>query len=189
MSLTSHLEKRYRRKWQPTPIFLPWKSHEQSSLVGYRPQGRKELDTTECVGDREKQWSLCFPIHFKLLQKSVNLPLLLPQSGYYISSVQFSLVQFSHSVVSDSSRPLGLQHTRPPCLSPTPSVYSNSCPSSRWCHPTISSLCRPLLLSPSIFPSIRVFSNESALCIRWPKDWSFSFSHQSFQWMLRTDFL
>ena len=67
----------------------------------------------------------------------------------------------------------GLQHARPPCPSPTPGVYSNSCPSSRWCHPTI---CHPLLLPTSIFPSIRVFSNESVLRIRWPKYWSFSFS-------------
>ena len=51
----------------------------------------------------------------------------------------FNSVQFSHSVVSDSSRPHGLQHTRPPCPSPTPRVYSNSCPLSRWCHPSISS--------------------------------------------------
>ena len=71
--------------------------------------------------------------------------------------------------------PHGLQHARPPCPSPTPRVYSNSCPSSRWCHPAISSSARPLF-PPSIFPSIRVFSNESALRIRWPKYWSFSFS-------------
>ena len=83
--------------------------------------------------------------------------------------------QFSHSVVSDSLWPHGLQHGRLPCPSPTPGAYSNSCPLSRWCHPTISSCC-PLLLPPSIFPSIRVFSNESALHIRWPKYWSFSFS-------------
>ena len=51
----------------------------------------------------------------------------------------------------------------------------NLCPLSQWCHPTISS-CHPLLLLPSIFPSIRVFSNESVLCIRWPKYWSFSFN-------------
>ena len=50
-------------------------------------------------------------------------------------------------------------------------------------------LCRPLLLLPCIFPSIRVFSSELALHIRWPKWWSFSFSHQSFQWIFRTDFL
>ena len=84
-------------------------------------------------------------------------------------------VQFSRSVVSDSLRHHGLQHTRPPCPSPTPRACSNSCPLSQWCHPTIS-LCRPLLLLPSIFPSIRLFINESTLCIRWPKYWSFSFS-------------
>ena len=50
-------------------------------------------------------------------------------------------------------------------------------------------LCHPLLLLPPIFPSIRVFSNESVLHIRWPKYWSFSFSISSFQWIFRTDFL
>ena len=84
-------------------------------------------------------------------------------------------VQFSCSVVSDSVRPHGLRQARLPCPKPTPGVYSNSCPLSWWCHPTISSYCR-LLLPPSIFPSIRVFSNESAFCIRWPKYWSFSSS-------------
>ena len=147
-------------------------------------------------------------------------------------------VQFSRSVVSDSLQPHGLQHTRPPCPSPTPRVYSNSCTLGWWCLVSyfdlffdifrnfgrihISSvqllsrvwlfatpwtaarqaslsitnsqsllklmyiesvmpynhliLCHPLLLSPSIFPSIRVFSNESVLHIRWQKYWSFSFS-------------
>ena len=84
-------------------------------------------------------------------------------------------VQFSHSVMSDSLPPREPQHARPTCPSPTPGVYPNSCPLSRWCHPTISS-CRPLLLLPSILPSIRVFSNESALCIRWPMYWSSSFN-------------
>ena len=84
-------------------------------------------------------------------------------------------IQSSHSVVSDSLRPHGLQHARPPCPSPTPRVYPNSCPSSWWCYPTITS-CFPLLLLSSIFPTIRGFSNESALHIRWPKYWSFSFN-------------
>jgi len=78
--------------------------------------------------------------------------------------------------MSDSLQPRGLQHARPPCPSPTPRVYPNSCPLSRWCHPTISSSALNLLLLPSVFPSIRVFSNESALHIRWPEYWSFSFS-------------
>ena len=76
--------------------------------------------------------------------------------------------------MSNSLWPHGLQHTRPPCPSPTPGVYPDSCPLSWWCHPTIS-FCHPLLL-PSIFPSIRVFSNELGLHIRYPKYWSFSFT-------------
>ena len=85
-------------------------------------------------------------------------------------------IQFSPSVVFDSLRPHEPQHTRPPCPSPTPGVHSNPCSSSRWCPSNHLILCRPLLLLPSIFPSIRVFSNESALHIRWSKYWSFSFN-------------
>ena len=85
------------------------------------------------------------------------------------------LRQFSHSVVSNSLWPHGLQHNRLPCPAPIPGTCSNSCPLSLWCQPTISS-CHPLLFPPSIFPSIRVFSNESVLHIRWSKYWSFSFS-------------
>ena len=53
------------------------------------------------------------------------------------------MAQFSCSVLSDSLRPHGLKYTRPPCPLPTPGVYSNSCPLSRWCHPTISSSVIP----------------------------------------------
>ena len=65
----------------------------------------------------------------------------------------FSSVQFSHSVVSDSFRPHESQHTRPPCPSPTPRVYPNSCPLSRWCHPAISSSLIPFSSSPQSFPA------------------------------------
>ena len=210
--------------------------------------------------------------------KRADLKVFLFMFWYKIQKVQFS------SVMSDSLPPHEPQHARPPCPSPIPGVYSNSCPLSRWCHPTISSsvvplssrlqfflasrsfpvsqlfvsvgqsigfsfsispsneysglisfrmdwvdllasssvqslsrvwlfvtpwtaacqaslppitnsqsllklmsiesvmpsnhviLCRPLLFLPSIFPSIGVFSNESALCIRWPKYWTFSFN-------------
>ena len=85
--------------------------------------------------------------------------------------IQFSSVQ----LLSRSLLPHESQHARLPCPSPTPGVYPNPCPSSWWCHPAISS-CHPLFLKPSIFPSTRVFSNESALRIRWPKYWSFSFN-------------
>ena len=87
----------------------------------------------------------------------------------------FSSVQFSRSVVSDSLQPHESQHARPPCPSSTPGVHSDSCASSRWCHPAFI-LCHPLLLLPPIPPSIRVFSSESTLHMRWPKYWSFSFS-------------
>ena len=83
---------------------------------------------------------------------------------------QFSSVQLLSHV-----RPHELQHTRLPCPSPTPGVYPKPYPLSQWCHPTISS-CHALLLLPSIFPYIRVFSNESTLHMRWPKYWSFSFN-------------
>ena len=93
------------------------------------------------------------------------------------SLVQFSSVQFNHSVVSDSLRPHESQHARLPCPSPTPGVYSNSCPSSQCCHPTISSSVIPFSSHFQSFPaSGSFFSNESFLHIRWPKYWNFSFS-------------
>ena len=87
-------------------------------------------------------------------------------------------VQFSHSVPSDPLWPHGLQHARLPYPSPTPRAYSDllklmSIESVMPSNHLI--LCHLLLLPPSIFSSIRIFSNESALLIRWPKYWSFSF--------------
>ena len=85
-------------------------------------------------------------------------------------------VQFSCSVMSNSLQPHEPQHTRVPCLitnsqsPPKPVSIELVMPSNHLI------LCHPLLLLPSMFPSIRVFSNESALCIRWPKYWSFSFN-------------
>ena len=70
---------------------------------------------------------------------------------------QFSSIQFSHSVMSDSLWPHELQHTRPPCPSPTPGVYPNSCPLSQWCHPTISSFVIPFSSCPQSFPAWRSF--------------------------------
>ena len=93
-----------------------------------------------------------------------------------IPHLQFSSVQFGRKVMSNSLRPHELQHARLP-LSIT---NSQSPPKPMSIESVMRSnhliLCRPLLLLPSIFPCIRVFSNESALHIRWPKYWSFSFS-------------
>ena len=89
-------------------------------------------------------------------------------------------VQFSCSVMSDSLRPHESQHARPPCPLPSPRVHSNSRPLSQWCHPNSSSSIVPFSSCPQSFsasglPSFRVFSNELALQIRWPKYWSISF--------------
>ena len=88
----------------------------------------------------------------------------------------FNLVHFSCSVVSDSLPPHKLQYTRPPCSSPTPRVYPNSWSIRSVMPSNCIILCCPLLFTPSIFLSIKVFSNESVLHIRWPKYWSFSFN-------------
>ena len=80
---------------------------------------------------------------------------------------------FSHQVVFDSLQPQGLQYARLPCSSPSLRVCPSSCPLNQWCYPTISS---SVTLLPSIIPSGRVFSNEWALHVRWPKYWNVCFS-------------
>ena len=116
---------------------------------------------------------ICFGEYFILVHRNQIIFL-----NACISSVQFTcsvvITLCDHSLWSH-----GLQHTKPSCPSPAPRCYSNSGPLSQWCHTTIHHpplLCHPRLLLPTIFPTIRVFSNESVLHIRWPKYWSFSFS-------------
>ena len=95
------------------------------------------------------------------------------------------LLLFSQSLVmSDSLRPCGWQHTRLPCPPLSPGVWWNACPLSWWCHPTILSFIITFSSCLPLFSSIRVFSNELALHIRWPK-----FKHLSFHWIFRVDFL
>ena len=117
--------------------------------MGYSPWGCKKSDTTE------------------QLTHTVDIQGILS-------------VQFSRSVVSDSLRPCGLQHTRSPCPSPSPGVCPSSCLLKLMSFASVMPsshliVCLPLLLLPSIFPSIRVFSNELAVCIRWQKYWSLNF--------------
>ena len=85
------------------------------------------------------------------------------------TAIQFSAFQFSHSVVSDSLRPHGLQNARLTCPSPTPGAYSNSCPSSRWCHPVISS---SVILFSSCLQSFLASGS-------FPRSWLFASSGQS----------
>ena len=98
-----------------------------------------------------------------------------PSLWYFCSSSPNRLTQlllFSHPVVSNSFWPRGLQHARPPCPSPPPEVCWSSWPLHRWCLPDISSSDTLFSFCPQSFPSIRDFSNESAVCIRWPNYWS-----------------
>ena len=117
-----------------------------------------------CAGHGASSSVRDLPLQLSGLSRKTLLPLLAP----------LHLVQFSHSVVSGSLGPHGLQQA---CLSITNSQSLLKLMSIESVTPSNHLiLCRPLLLPPSIFPSIRVFSNESALRIRWLKYWSFSFS-------------
>ena len=109
------------------------------------------------------------------LEKQISLTLSLPSSSSTAIAVNVLSDQFSHSVMSDYLWHHRLQHARSPCPSPTRSLLRLRSIESVM-PPNHLILCRPLLLLPSIFPSIRVFSNESVLHIRWPEYWSFSFS-------------
>ena len=86
------------------------------------------------------------------------------------------LLFFSGSVLSDSLQPHGLQHARLPCPSSSLRACSNSCPSSQWCHPTISSSVIPFSSCPLSFPASGSFPMSQLLHIRWPKYWSFRFN-------------
>ena len=94
----------------------------------------------------------------------------------------------SHSVVSDSLRPHGLQYARLPCPSPTPGGSSNSCPLSWWCHPTISSFVVPFSSRLQSFPALGSFQWVSC-SHQVAKVLEFQLQHQFFQWIFRTDFL
>ena len=97
------------------------------------------------------------------------LPFFLLKSTYRLSYLKETIVQFIGSAVSDSLQPHKPQHARPPCPSPAPGVHPNPCPSTWWCHPTISSSVVPFSSCPQSFPASGSFQ------MRWPKYWSFSF--------------
>ena len=104
------------------------------------------------------------------------------------SAGKASVSQFSCSVTSDPLQPHGLQHARPPCPSPIPGVYANSCPLSQWCHPTISSSVISFSPCPQSFPASGCFQ-MSQLFTSVAKVLEFQLRHQYFQWTPRTDLL
>ena len=103
-----------------------------------------------------------------------------------LTQLWFGSVQFSCSVVSDSFRRHEPQHARPPCPSPTPRVHPNPCPSSWWCHPTISFFVTPSRPALNLSHHQGLFKWLSSLH-QVAKLLEFQLQHQSFQWTPRTD--
>ena len=155
----------WSRKWQPTPLFLPGKFHGQRSLVGYGPRGCKDSDMTERLST-QTNWS----IYSNLYEETVNFTVRhsVSQSVQLLSRVRL----FATPWIAARQPSLSITNFR---SSPKPMSIESVMPSSHLI------LCYPLLFLPSIFPSIRVFSSESVLRIRWPKDLSFSFSISPFK--------
>ena len=141
-----------RRRWDPTPVLLPGKSHGWRSLVGCSPGGCEELDTTE-------------RLHFHFSLSSIG-----EGNG---NPLQCSCLENPRDRGAWWAAIYGVQQSWT-CLKRLGSSSSMSIESVMPSNYLI--FCHPLLLMPSIFPSIRVFSSESVLRIRWPKDWSFSFN-------------
>ena len=136
------------------PLSMGFPSQEYWSLLPFPPPG--DLCDLEITPESLKSAALVSGF-FILLLAPPGKPLYEPLSRVWLFATPWTT------------------HTRLPCPSLPPGVCSNLCPLSWWCHPTLI-LCCPLLLLPSIFSSIKVFYNESALYIRCPKYWSFSFS-------------
>ena len=132
-----------RTIWQPTPVFLPGKSHGRRSLAGYSPWDCKESDTTEHIHTNINMRQFTSVQSLSRVRLFVTPWTAACQASLSITNSQSLLKLMSIESVMPSNHLI---------------------------------LCHPLLLLPSIFPSIRVFSNESVLHIRWPKYWSFSFS-------------
>ena len=163
-----------------------------SSVLAWRIPGMGEPGGLLSVGSRRVRhdWSdlaAAAAVQLKILciqpSEIQNPPLL---------EVSFSSVQFNHSVMSNYLPPHEPQHTRPPCPSPIPGVHPNSRRLSPWCHPATSSSVVPFSSCPQTLPAsnfTQVFSNESALHIRWQKYWSFSFNIRPSSEHTKTDVL
>ena len=132
----------WRRKQQPTPVFLPGESHGQTSLKCYSLWGHKELDTIKWLRS-----SIMPLIIFNVFLQSNILEI------YFLVYYNIFLIVLLLFSLSDSLRPHGLQHARLPCPLPRPRAFSSSCPLSWWCHPTISSSVIPFSFCLQSFPA------------------------------------
>ena len=129
----------------------------------------KDSKNLQDIKDWKQQVSWALSHYFEFINKNGIVHVRL-QLWLWISESVSSVTQSCPTLCEPVD-----SRSRLPCPSLTPRTYWNSCPSHWWCHPTLI-LCHSLLFLPSIFSSIRIFSNELILHIRWPKYWSFSFS-------------
>jgi len=130
-----------------------------------------------------------FDYQFNLLANNLSVQIFVWSSCVYVLLWFCPLFsQFSCSVMSNSLRPHGLQHARPPCPSPTTGACSNSCPLSQWCHPTIASSIIPFSSCLQSFPASGSFLMSQSFTSG-GQSMEFQLRHQSFHWIFRTDFL
>ena len=146
-SATSHITNSKFFKTPPVP--------EEMFLLHLLPFPVRHHVAHKAQGDQER-WENRFFLTFTSICRGSG-PALNTKGKLLVMSLWFSSVQFSRSVVSDSSRPHELQHARPPCPSPTPGVHWDSCPSSQWCHPAISSSVVPFSSCPHSLPASESF--------------------------------
>ena len=147
-------------------LWKEWLQWAQTRIFPYREKHQIPWDNWSSLINNNffKFWLPCL-CHKKVLHilaplRSCSLALKsseIPTNKTSFSTFQFSSFQFSHSVMSHSLQPQELQHARPPCPSPTPGAYPNSCPLSQWCHTTISSSVVPFSSCPQSFPASESF--------------------------------
>ena len=174
---------------QPTRLLRPW------DFLGRSTEVRCHCLLLWSIPIRlklKKQSVLIFKLNRQTNKVSKNLFTLtfvkdLDMATLFLGYHLLYSVQFSHSVMSNSLRPHGLQHARLPCPSPTPEACSNSCPSSWWWHPNISSSVVPFSSRLQSFPASGSFPISFSHQIA--KVLELQLQHQSFQWIFRTDFL
>ena len=137
----------------PSPLALNLSQHQSlSQSVGFSHQVAKNIDNSASASVLPVNIQYWFPLGLTSLSSLLSKDSQEPSPAPQFETISQS-VQFSRSVVSDSLWPRESQHARPPCPSPTPIVYPNSCPLSQWCHPIISSSVDPFSSCPQSFPA------------------------------------